>query len=106
MGLSIVSEDGKVHLWTGSYTSFDVFRSFVHNENVTPAHQGYSAFFMHSDADGFWSPEECADIDNLLKSVFQDHLSDDDFLCEHFYLLRFLEGLSYCKMHKQNALFL
>jgi hypothetical protein len=106
MGLSIVSEDGKVHLWTGSYTSFDNFRKFVHTRNPTSDHPAYAAFFQHSDAQGFWSPDECDVIFDMLRNLFQNDLLDDDFFCEHGELLRILDGLSYCKTSKQNAIFL
>lgn len=124
MGLSIVSEDGEVELWSSSYTGFQVFRAAVGgllgmreyqlyydylgdmsraNAELTDLFKSRPAtryFFQHSDCDGDWIPLECDCVLSLLLEV-QDQMPDTWQEATR----NMIEGLRYCVNHGQKAIF-
>lgn len=128
MGLSIVSEDGEVELWSSSYTGFALFRAMVGgllgmrkyelyyedclgnldarskaDADLTELFKSRPAsryFFEHSDCEGDWIPLECDCVLSLLLEV-QSGVPDK----WKDVTRNMIEGLRYCVNHGQKAIF-
>ena len=123
MGVTIISNDDEMELWSGSCSSFGDFRielaeligleSYRYGiykrengkrytfkkakEDVESKGPGAVAFFMHSDYEGEWTPEECGLILNLFESLeVPEHFSFSIFRSFRTEFERFVKGLEYC----------